>query len=89
MEVLTAMKKSASAENAEEAVKKKTNKMTQWLFRNSKENLELDVLYPGGLKNCFFGSWVDASSSFQNGALFMGCTQSGHKPYHCKPVICC
>lgn len=41
---------SASVQSAEEVVERKTNKMTQWLFRNSKENFELDVLYPGGLK---------------------------------------
>lgn len=71
MEGLRGTKISASAESAEEVVERKTNKMTQWLFRNSKENFELGVLYPGGLKNCIFGSWVDTSWSFQKCALFM------------------
>lgn len=54
MEDLRGTKISASAESAEEVVERKTNKMTQWLFRNSKENFELGVLYPGGLKKLHF-----------------------------------
>lgn len=91
MEGLRGTKISASAESAEEVVERKTNKMTQWLFRNSKENFELGVLYPGGLKNCIFGSWVDTSWSFQKGALFMDSMEpgewSGQKLYCYKSIL--